>query len=150
MNGAFEGDLIRPLGLVTLYAAYAEAELDMLITALSVDAPYDNLKRQWPLGKKLRLALKLTRRFNASSLKQLESVLGNGRDLFAERNALIHGQLFSGGRLVSNRPDVPERRITPQALDHLANEIFSWKEQLFVYRCRHLIPLLEVRNKGDT
>jgi hypothetical protein len=34
MVGAFEGDLIRPLGLVTLYAAYAEGEIDELLGAL--------------------------------------------------------------------------------------------------------------------
>jgi hypothetical protein len=31
MYEAYEGDLVRPLGFVTLYSAYAEGELDELI-----------------------------------------------------------------------------------------------------------------------
>lgn len=34
LNNSFEGDLIRPLGLVTLYFAYAEYELDQLLKDL--------------------------------------------------------------------------------------------------------------------
>ena len=150
VSSAFEGDLIRPLGLVTLYAAYAEGELDLLIDTLSVDSLYDNAQRQWPLGRKLSHALKLTRRFKAPSLKELESVLMNGCGLFLERNALVHGQLFAGGRLVSNRKDIPEKRISPQSIDELSNAIFSWKEKLFINRCRHLLPLIEARIEGDT
>ena len=151
MSGAFEGDLIRPLGLVTLYAAYAEAELDLLIEALSAHSPYDNAQRQWPLGRKLDHALKLTRHLKAQSLNELESVLLNGRGLFMERNALVHGQLFAGGRLISNRKDIPEKRISPQSIDDLSNAIFNWKEQLFINRCRYLLPLIEgTAKESDT
>jgi hypothetical protein len=38
VNGAFEGDLIRPLGLVTLNFGYAEYELD-IDTVAPADAP---------------------------------------------------------------------------------------------------------------
>ena len=150
VSSAFEGDLIRPLGLVTLYAAYAEAELDLLIDTLSVDSAYDDAQRQWPFGRKLSHALKLTRRFKAQSLRELESVLLNGRGLFMERNALVHGQLFAGGKLVSNRKDIPEKTISAQSIDDLSNAIFNWKEQLFINRCRHLLPLIEDRSGSDT
>lgn len=39
MTEIYEGDLIRPLGLVTLYFAYAEAELDLLLEQLESIEP---------------------------------------------------------------------------------------------------------------
>ena len=53
MNVSFEGDLIRLLGLVTLYFGYAEFEVDALLDALigvglAVDSP-----RNASLGQKL-------------------------------------------------------------------------------------------------
>lgn len=35
MSSYFEGDLIRPLGLVTLYFGYAEAQVNTLIEMLN-------------------------------------------------------------------------------------------------------------------
>jgi len=37
----FEEDIIRPLGLLTFYFAYAEGELDELLEVLSVREPFD-------------------------------------------------------------------------------------------------------------
>ena len=37
MSGAFEGDLIRPLGLVTLYFGYAEAQVMLREYGIAVD-----------------------------------------------------------------------------------------------------------------
>lgn len=53
MNVSLEGDLIRPLGLVTLYFGYAEFEVDALLDSLvgiglAVDRP-----RNASLGQKL-------------------------------------------------------------------------------------------------
>ena len=56
MNVSFEGDLIRPLGLVTLYFGYAEFEVDALLKALeSAGFPID-ISSNIPLGRKLAMA----------------------------------------------------------------------------------------------
>jgi hypothetical protein len=39
VNESFEGDLIRPLGLVTLRFAYAEAELDFYLRIFRCSSP---------------------------------------------------------------------------------------------------------------
>jgi hypothetical protein len=141
VSETFDGDLIRPLGLVTLHFAYAEGELDELLEALSVREPFDDAKRQWPVGQKLRHAQQLLRGFDASELAALDTALEEARVLFDRRNTIVHGRLYTGGRLVSNRPNAP-KRITPQELTELAELIFACKERIFANRCKHLLPLL--------
>lgn len=51
MNGAFEGDLIRPLGLVTLYCGYAEGELDELLRVLSATGAWGARNRKAQTGR---------------------------------------------------------------------------------------------------
>ncbi|MBK9132050.1 MAG: hypothetical protein IPM20_10520 [Gammaproteobacteria bacterium] len=149
MNATFEGDLIRPLGLVTLYFAYAEGEIDELIEAASVVEPYDDEKRQWSVGRKLGLARKLLGELHLQDWSPLGDLLDEGRTLFESRNALVHGQLFAGGRLVSNRRAVRERRITPNEITQLAEQIFVWKERLWAYRQKVLAPQLPSIGRGS-
>jgi hypothetical protein len=142
MVGAFEGDLGRPLGLVTLYAAYAEGEIDELLGSLPAPEPFDDTKRQWQVGRKLAYAQVLIRKMNVSDLSGLRATLKDARPLFKQRNELVHGRLFSGGRLVSNRTNVPVRQVSAEDILELAERIFHWKEQLWMHRCKHLLPLL--------
>ena len=139
----FEGDLIRPLGLVTLYAAYAEYEIDELILVLPSKQKFDEIKQQWPVGKKLAYAQKLVNRLKTESLSGLNVSLKEAGELFKRRNTLVHGCIFAGGRLVSNRRSTPVQWITPDELNELAERIFTCKEYICMYRNRHLLPLLE-------
>jgi hypothetical protein len=146
VSGSFDDDLIRPFGLVTLYCAYAEGEIDELLSALSGLEPFDDAKRQLPVGQKLIHAEKLIQRLQRQELVGLLNALADARRLFERRNSLIHGRLYAGGRLVSNRADVPERRVTGQELSEFAELVFTCKEQMWMTRSRRLLPLLE--NQG--
>jgi len=68
VSGAFDGDLIRPLGLVSLYCAYAEGEIDELLFALSAVEVFDDAKRQWTVGQKLTHAEKSLLRLQRQEL----------------------------------------------------------------------------------
>jgi hypothetical protein len=142
MSGAFEGDLIRPLGLVILYASYAEGELDELLAVLLAPSSFDDTKRTWPVGRKLTYALTLVRRLRAESLTSMEATLQQAKVLFERRNALVHGRIFSGGRVVSGRSNIQNQVVSPEDLVLLAEQIFSWKEQISMNRQRYLQPLL--------
>lgn len=149
MYGAFEGDLVRPLGFVTLHAAYAEGELDELLSILPAVRPFSEAMRQWTVGKKLRYAQRLVGNLDAPALVPLQATLTAAKELFAKRNELVHGRLFAGGRLVSNRTNKPERRVSEAEIVRLAEDLFRWKEQLWLCRCRNVLPLLDstpVRN----
>ena len=145
MSNAFEGDLVRPLGFVTLYFAYAEYELDLLLAHLSPLEPFDEAKRQWQVGRKLTLGEDLLRRFHNGGSAGQEELFSDGRALFERRNRLVHSCVFAGGRVVSSRPGVPEWRTSPKELMELAERIFAWKEHLHVYRWRVIEPLLSKR-----
>ena len=149
MSGAFDGDLIRPLGVVTLYCAYAEGEIDELLSALSSLEPFDDAKRQWTVGQKLTHAEHLIERLQCNELDGLLETLVDARRLFERRNALIHGRLYAGGRLVSNRAGVPDRRVTPEELNEFAELVFSCKERIFMHRCRHLPAALKSHGEGS-
>jgi hypothetical protein len=142
LSELYEGDLIRPLGLVTLYFAYAEAEIDMLIDELPSTDAYDDKKRQWNVGRKLDYAQKLTKKIHAESLNGLEFILRDARMLFAQRNSIVHSSIFAGGRMVSNRKSVPNQQISATELNLLAESIWACKEQINMFRCKHLRPLL--------
>ena len=149
MVGAFEGDLIRPLGLVTLYAAHAEGEIDELLAALPAPEPFDDAKRQWQVGRKLAYAQLLIRRMNVADLSGLQTTLKDARPLFKQRNELVHGRIFSGGRLFSNRTSVPVQKVSAEDILDLAERLFHWKEQLWMHRCKFLLPLLPTVREVD-
>jgi len=135
----FEGDLIRPLGLVALNCGYAERELDELLTALSYLGPFDPAMRQGTVGQKVALAERLIRDAHQEVLlADLLDALAEARRLFEQRNALLHGCLLAGGRLVSNRRGIPVQHVTPEDLTHLSEFIFACKERIWLARCKYL------------
>jgi len=133
---------------VTLYEAYAEGEVDELLSVLPGPQPFDDAKRQWQVGRKLNYARSLIRKLKTSDLSGLLATLEDAKVLFKQRNELVHGRLFAGGRLVSSRTRVPTKHVSPDEITRLAEQIFSWKEQIWMHRCR-LLPLLSELNGSN-
>lgn len=77
-------------------------------------------------------------------------VLNSGKVLFEKRNTLVHGKLFAGGRLVSNRRACPDQAVSPEKITELAESLFSWKEQLWLRRCKDVLPYLKKANESGT
>jgi hypothetical protein len=75
MAVTFEGDLIRPLGMLTLYFAYAEYEVDLFLEFLSPIEPFDKKKRQWSMGRKLTLVERLVRQHHGDGSIGREELL---------------------------------------------------------------------------
>ena len=142
MNGSFEGDLIRPLGLVTLNFGYAEYELDSFIERLSAAGLAPDSWAQRPIGQKLVLLTNAVRTLDSSVQARLGELLSEARELLDKRNSLVHGCLLAGGRIVSGRCGVKEQRTSVDDLSSLAEAAFGWKERLWSYRWRQVEPLL--------
>lgn len=145
LSGSFEGDLIRPLGLVTLYFAYAEYEIDLLLLDLFCIEPIGKSQRSWNVGSKLSRARGILRRLEAARLDELAQALVDARLLFERRNQLVHGCILAGGRVLSARPDVQETRTSAEELADLAERIFNCKERISAHRQRDLGPLVAKR-----
>ena len=148
MNGAFEGDLVRPLGLVTLYFGYAEYELDSFLERLASAELLPSAWAQRPLGQKLAHLTEAIGTLDASVKPRHDELLGQAQELLTRRNSLIHGCLLAGGRVISGKAGVPERRTSVEDLYALAEAISAWKERLWSYRWRQVEPLLTHRSSN--
>ena len=82
------------------------------------------------------------RELKAENLAGLVATLKEARILFEKRNSLIHGCIYAGGRVVSNRRNVPNQQVSARELTELAELIFACKEKMFMHRSKHLMPLL--------
>lgn len=138
---AFEGDLIRPLGFVTLYFAYAEGQLDEVLNTL-IEISRTERSRPYSFGIKVGEAAKLVEKIGIEKLPGLSAILQEARPLIEARNELVHGQLFNGGRLVSKGGD---RLVTSREIEELAESIFTWKEKLLERYRRELLPIISQR-----
>lgn len=144
----YEGDLIRPLGLVTLYFGYAEYEIDAFLQRLSDAGRLPSSWSQRPIGQKLALLTDALQSAKPEVHAALASLLGEVDGLLDQRNTLIHGCLLAGGTITSGRSNAEEKRTSVEELNALAESIFSWKERLSVFRWRQVEPLLVM--KGST
>ncbi len=143
MNGPLEGDLIRPLGLVTMNFGFAEYELDSFLERLASVGLVPDSWAQRPIGQKINLLTEAIRMREQSIQPKLDALLDEIRQLLDCRNALVHGCLLSGGRIVSGRTGIKEKLTSVEDLNSLADAIFDWKERLWSYRWTQVEPLLE-------
>lgn len=142
MSDSFEGDVIRPLGLVTLYFGYAEYELDLFLERLASAVALDSAWPRKTVGQKLGLLRDAVAKVNGGDGAALRGLLVEARRLFERRNLVTHSCILAGGRVTSGRPHVDEWQTTAEELIALAEQIFTWKEHLHVYRFRHVEPRL--------
>ena len=142
MSGTYEGDIIRPLGLVTLYSGYAELEIDSLLESLLGFGKLDDQVLRWPVGRKLVKAREIIDSLCSEKLNELRQKLDEAIALFDRRNALVHGAIFGGTSVVKSRVSGREQLVSPDALTSLAKEIFSVKEHINANRQRILEPIL--------
>lgn len=149
MSGTYEGDIIRPLGLVTLNFGYAELEIDSLLESLSGLGKLDDQVLRGSVGQKLAKAREIINDLGSEKLDELGQKLDEAVTLFDRRNALVHGAIFAGTSVVKSRVTGREQLVTPDALTSLAREIFSVKEHINVIRHRILEPILAAMQDID-
>lgn len=150
MNVSFEGDLIRPLGLVTLYFGYAEFEVDALLKALESAGLPTDISSTTPLGRKLAAARDVLSRRQIPEAIQLISIIDEAKSMIELRNLLVHSSIVAGGRVTPSDKAQPEITVTPDQLVRLADAIFTWKERLSIARQQKLMPALHLIGNSGT
>lgn len=143
MSSTYEGDIIRPLGLVTLYSGYAELEIDGLLRALSRTEKFNEKVLLRPVGQKIAKAREIMDRLGGDALGELSENLDEALVLFDRRNALVHGAIFAGTTALESRVSGREQKVSADALTTLAREIFNIKERINVNRQKALEPVLD-------
>lgn len=142
MNGNFEGDLIRPLGQVTLYFGYAEAQVNLLINMLNGCGLQIEVSPIAPLGQKLEKMNAAVKRLTCAGAAEVLGLLEEAKEIIEQRNSLVHGCVLAKGRVIPNDPEKSAFYVTPEALTDFANRVFNWKERLDVAVQRRLGPAL--------
>jgi hypothetical protein len=130
-----DGDIVRGLGFVSLYAAYLEEQIENLLAMLSSIEPYDDAKQRWPVSKKIRHAIKVLERLDTGEFPDLVKDLRTSVDLFEDRNELVHGRIYGNfdrpDTLKSGRPNVPDREVESSELYKLANEFDDFRAAVY-------------------
>src|ERR1700693_59967 len=114
-----DGDVIRGLGFLTLYAAYLEEAVDECVDLLLLTGPNpdDRIHRR-PASEKLRYC---KRRLDelaplSEELVRFPDVLSGVRELLERRHEYVHGRIYAQygaeDQLRSGRRGVPDRPIT--------------------------------------
>jgi hypothetical protein len=150
VNVSFEGDLIRPLGLVTLYFGYAEFEVDALLDALIGVGLAVDRGRNASLGQKLAVAREVLSRQKIAEAGQLIAIVDEVRPLIELRNILVHSSIVAGGRVTPSDKARSDMTVTPEQLTQLADTIFTWKERLSVTKQLQLMPALQRMEHNGT
>jgi hypothetical protein len=143
VNLSVEGDLIRPLGFVTLYFGYAEFEVDALFDALVGVGLAEAIPRNASLGQKLAAVRDVLSRQNIAEAGELIAIVDEGRPLIELRNTLVHSSMVAGGRVRPSDKARSDMTVTPEQLTQLADAIFTWKERLSATRQLRLMPALK-------
>jgi len=130
-----DGDIVRGLGFVALYAAYLEEQVENLLVMLAIVEPYDETKQRWPVSKKIKHAIKVIDRLNTEEFPDLTKDLGTCLDLFEDRNLLIHGRIYGNfdrpDTLKSGRPNIPDQEVESTELYKLANEFEAFRAAVY-------------------
>lgn len=130
-----DGDIVRGLGFVALYAAYLEEQVENLLVMLAIVDPYDETKQRWPVSKKIKHVIKVIDRLDTEEFPALATDLRTCLELFEGRNMLIHGRIYGNfdrpDTLKSGRSNVPDREVESAELYKLANEFEAFREAVY-------------------
>ncbi|MBE0449072.1 MAG: hypothetical protein IBX64_13450 [Actinobacteria bacterium] len=126
-----DGDMVRGLGFVTMYAAWLEEDVDDLLRLMDPVELFDEKKQRWQISHKLKHAAKLVRLLKSDELDGLPEALEGAIELFERRNEFVHGRVYAGHDRIDyirgGRPNAPTKPITSSELYLLANEIWDYR-----------------------
>ena len=127
-----DGDLIRALGYVALYAAYLEEAIDdVLLAVCSVNKDADRKKLRWPVSRKIDFIHQSMEDWNnlSTELSRFTNIIVMLSELLERRNFYIHGRIYadrkSGDILKPAREGYPEIPAMSSDLYSLANDLFG-------------------------
>ena len=126
-----DGDIVRGLGFVTMYAAWVEEDVDDILRMLEPIEQFDERKRRWFISRKIEHAAELVRALESDELEALPSALEGAIELFERRNTFVHGRIYAGfdhvDYIQGGRPNSPTEPITSAELYLLANEMWEYR-----------------------
>lgn len=130
-----DGDVVRGLGFVALYAAYLEEQIDNLLFMLQPVEPFPESEQRWPTSRKIEKAKRLVDGLVFEYREPLLADLNVSRQLLEWRNEVIHGRIYANfdrpDTLRSGRLNAPDRAVEPSELYDLANNLFEARAAIY-------------------
>lgn len=128
-----DGDIVRGLGFVALYAAYLEEQIENLLEMLSLVEVYD--EKRWSISGKIKFAIKIIEKLDTKDFPDYMTDLRTCIQLFEDRNEVIHGRIYGNfdrpDTLKSGRRNVPDREVTSAELFQLAREFEDYRAAVY-------------------
>jgi hypothetical protein len=93
-----DGDIIRGLGYVTLYAAYLEEEIELLFNRISgKDQFFKKTKKNYQTREKLKYIKQITSKWSNPpfEIRQFIDYADEALTLLDRRNLVIHGRIYA-------------------------------------------------------
>lgn len=122
-----DGDIVRGLGFVTLYATYLEEQIVSLLWMLDPVTKFDQERQRWSISRHFKHIKRTLNKLHPSEFNFYKDDLTLAKSLFKERNEVVHGRIYGGldrpNYLKSNRPNYPTRNINSSELYSLANDL---------------------------
>jgi hypothetical protein len=129
-----DGDIVRGLGFVALFAAYLEEQIENLRNMLGTVEAVTEREYKWPISKKIDKIKFILQIFEFETRDELIACLVGCEQLFEQRNEVIHGRIYASfdreDSLKSGRPFVPERQVKAQELYDLANNLEAMRGEI--------------------
>lgn len=126
-----DGDLIKALGYVAMYAAWLEEDVDDILRIMAPAREFDGAVQRLPIGRKLKHARETVELLGSDELDDLVEALEAAADVFEMRNELIHGRIYSdpqqGELLKSGRAGIETRQITSAEIYVVADQIWAFR-----------------------
>lgn len=128
-----DGDIVRGLGFMTLYAAYMEEAVDACRQVLMQRDPEPPKRiERWPISERVKYVQErlVTHAPLPYELAHLPGLLDYVGELLEQRNEVIHGRIYGGmqgdkDELRPGRPGGSAKPIVSGELYHLANTMFQ-------------------------
>ncbi len=149
-----DGDLIKGLGFVCLYAAYLEESIDDVFELLVIrDGEFNEKVFRWQVSRKLDYIEKTLTSWGEipDELDQFKQTLRPSGQLLEERNLAVHGRIYANPGatdvLKPARRGMAERPAVSSELYQLANDLFDARNPM-LRASMFLIPRY-LRAHGD-
>jgi hypothetical protein len=130
-----DGDVVRGLGIVALYAAYLEEQVDNLLFMLQPMEAFPEGEQRWPTSRKIEKAKRLVGGLVFDYRDALLADLDASKRLLEWRNEVIHGRIYANfdrpDTLKSGRPNIPDRVVDSAELYELANNLAEARSVLY-------------------
>lgn len=130
-----DGDVVRGLGFVALYAAYLEEQVDNLLFMLQQLEVFPEAEQRWPTSRKIEKAKRLVGELTFEYRDALLVDLDASRQLLEWRNEVIHGRIYANfdrpDTLKSGRPNTTDRVVESAELYELANNLTEARGSLY-------------------